>query len=48
MWAESPPRRFAHMKKRFYFLLLVLGLLLLALGGWTVRGLRRVTPAFSS
>jgi hypothetical protein len=36
------------MKKRLYFLLLVSGLLVLAVGGWTVRGLRRVTPAFGS
>ena len=28
------------MKKRLLFLLLVTGLLLLALGGWTVQGLR--------
>ena len=28
------------MKKRILFLLLVTGLLLLALGGWTVQGLR--------
>ncbi|HEY0414805.1 MAG TPA: hypothetical protein VGC78_00340 [Gaiellaceae bacterium] len=41
------------MKKRLFFLLLVTGLLLLALGGWTVQGVRRfgaaVTPrpAFS-
>ena len=28
------------MKKRLLFLLLVTGLLLLALGGWTVHGLR--------
>ncbi|MFL5928449.1 MAG: hypothetical protein ACJ77E_16075 [Gaiellaceae bacterium] len=28
------------MKKRLLFLLLVTGLVLLALGGWTVQGLR--------
>ncbi len=28
------------MKRRFLFLLIVTGLLLLALGGWTVQGLR--------
>jgi hypothetical protein len=28
------------MKRRLLFVLLVTGLLLLALGGWTVRGLR--------
>jgi cytochrome b561 len=43
------PPRFGHMKKRLYFLLLVLGLLLLAACGWAVQGLRRVaTPAFGS
>jgi hypothetical protein len=37
------------LKKRLNFLLLVLGLLLLALGGWAVQGLRRVaTPALGS
>jgi len=36
------------MKKRLYLAVLVTGLLLLAVAGWTVRGLRRVTPAFSS
>jgi hypothetical protein len=30
------------MKKRLLFVLLVTGLLLLALGGWTVQGLRWV------
>jgi hypothetical protein len=34
------------MKKRLTFLVLVTGLLVLAIGGWTVQGLRRVTPAF--
>jgi hypothetical protein len=34
------------MKKRLTFLVLVIGLLVLAIGGWTVQGLRRVTPAF--
>jgi hypothetical protein len=29
-----------HMKNRLLFLLLVTGLIVLALGGWTVRGLR--------
>jgi hypothetical protein len=37
------------MKKRFYLLTLVLGLLALAIAGWTAQGLRRVVmPAFSS
>jgi hypothetical protein len=36
------------MRKRLYLLLLVVGLLLLAVGGWTVQGLRRATPAFGS
>ena len=29
------------MRRKLFFLLLVTGLLLLALGGWTVDGLRR-------
>ena len=29
------------MKKRLLFLLLITGLVLLALGGWTVQGIRR-------
>jgi len=29
------------MKKRLLFLLLVVGLLVLACGGWTVQGVRR-------
>jgi len=29
------------MKKRLLFALLITGLLLLALGGWTVQGIRR-------
>ena len=37
-------RRMIHslssMKRRFLFLLIVTGLLLLALGGWTVQGVR--------
>ena len=52
MCAACPPPRFGAMKKRLFLLLLVTGLLLLALGGWTVQGLRRfgtaLTPAFGS
>lgn len=48
MCADPSLRRFAVMKKRLYFLLLVTGVLLLAVGGWTVQGLRRFTPAFGS
>jgi len=33
-------RSLVHMKKRLLFALLVTGLLVLALGGWTVQGLR--------
>jgi hypothetical protein len=36
------------MKKRLLFLLLVTGVLLLALGGWAVQGVRRFSPAFGS
>jgi hypothetical protein len=34
------------MKTRLYLLLLVTGLLVLALGGWTMQGLRRFGGAF--
>jgi hypothetical protein len=34
-------RSLALMKQRLFFLLVVTGLILLALGGWTVDGLRR-------
>jgi hypothetical protein len=33
-------RSLVHMKKRILFLLLVTGLIVLALGGWTAKGLR--------
>jgi hypothetical protein len=36
------------MKRRLYLIALVSGLLLLAVAGWTVQGLRRVTPALGS
>ena len=39
----APPgarRSLVHMKRRLLLFLLVTGLLLLALGGWTVQGLR--------
>jgi len=48
MCADAALPSLAPMKKRLYFLLLVFGLLTLAIGGWTVQGLRRVTPAFGS
>jgi hypothetical protein len=40
-------RSLDHMKQRLFFLLVVTGLILLALGGWTVDGLRRfgIKPA---
>jgi len=41
MYAGEPPRNVAPMKKRLLFLLLVVGLLVLACGGWTVQGVRR-------
>lgn len=31
------------MKRRLLFLLLVTGLIVLALGGWTLQGMRRLT-----
>jgi hypothetical protein len=33
------------MKKRLLFAVLVTGLILLALGGWTVQGIRRFATA---
>jgi hypothetical protein len=36
------------MKKRLYFILIVTVLLLVAVAGWAVQGLRRATPAFGS
>ena len=41
MSTTERPRRFGAMKTRLFLLLLVTGLLLLALGGWTVQGIRR-------
>jgi hypothetical protein len=40
MAARSPRPSLLFMKRRLLFLLIVTGLLLLALGGWTVQGLR--------
>jgi len=40
MCAGTSPPRFGAMKKRLLFLLVVTGLIVLALGGWTVQGLR--------
>jgi hypothetical protein len=43
MFARDARRSVAAMKRRLLFLLLVTGLLVLALGGWTVQGLRWAT-----
>jgi hypothetical protein len=40
MCGADRARSLGHMKNRLLFLLLVTGLILLALGGWTVQGLR--------
>jgi hypothetical protein len=40
MCARRRGRSVVHMKKRLLFVLLVAGLLVLALGGWAVQGLR--------
>jgi len=40
MCGRADPHRLMDMKKRLLFLLLVTGLIVLALGGWTVQGLR--------
>ena len=43
MYQADPGLTLTSMKKRLLFLLLVTGLLVLALGGWTVQGLRWAT-----
>ncbi len=40
MYQSGPPRTLTTMKRRLFFILLVTGLILLALGGWTIKGLR--------
>ena len=40
MYQSGPGRTLTSMKKRLLFLLFVTGLLVLALGGWTVQGAR--------
>lgn len=40
MCRRDATRSLVRMKKKLLFLLLVTGLLLLALGGWAVQGLR--------
>ena len=40
MPARRTARSLEDMKRKLFFLLLVTGLLLLALGGWAVRGTR--------
>ena len=40
MPARRMARSLEHMKRKLFFLLLVTGLLLLALGGWAVQGAR--------
>src|SRR2546423_13533142 len=43
MRTRAGARSLVHMKKRLLFVLFVTGLLVLALGGWTVQGLRWAT-----
>jgi len=43
MYQSGPLRTLTTMKRRLLFLLLVTGLILLALGGWTIQGLRWAT-----
>jgi hypothetical protein len=40
MWSAWPSRSLDPMKKRLLIVLLVTGLVLLALGGWAVKGAR--------
>jgi hypothetical protein len=47
MSARRMRRSLVLMKRKLLFLLLVTGLLVLALGGWTVDGLRRFGGAGS-
>ena len=42
MSRRPPGRSLPGMKKRLFITALVLGILVLALGGWTVKGIRRV------
>jgi hypothetical protein len=41
MYATENGRSLDTMKRRLLFLILIVGLLTLALGGWTVQGVRR-------
>jgi hypothetical protein len=40
MCAHGRVHSLVHMKQRLLFVLLIIGLLALAVGGWTVEGLR--------
>ena len=40
MTSAPRTRSLAHMKRKLWFILIATGLILLALGGWTVEGLR--------
>ena len=40
MYQSGPTRTLTCMKRRLFLILLVTGLILLALGGWTIKGLR--------
>jgi hypothetical protein len=42
MSASGMGRSFSVMKRRLLFILLVTGLIVLALGGWTLQGARRL------
>jgi hypothetical protein len=45
MRCRADARTVDRMKKRLLLVLLATGVLLLALGGWTVQGLRKLAPA---
>ena len=47
MTGPARPPSLGDMKKRLWFILIATGLILLALGGWTVDGLRKfaIRPA---
>jgi len=41
MWTAERGRSLIPMKRRLLFLILIVGVVTLAVGGWTVQGVRR-------
>jgi hypothetical protein len=48
MWRLQRERKVTDMKRKLFFILIATGLIILALGGWTVDGLRWVLGGGSS